>query len=132
MGEFITSEILTTTAFGLIIIASINLYYALMFQFKRNKVTPPGEIDISTFVWGIFWMLAAVWAQSFFYLLWDFDLIEKRDQYKLNLIPRGSFLVGSIYIFNSLELTKNSNFRFVIIASLLFSMLAVFVLSIFS
>lgn len=94
------NEMLVALSIGLLPISAMILYQSAYYQSRKNK-----DIDenTATFAWGIFLWAFGIFTTCVFYLSWDFDLISKATQYKLSVIPRCSFLVGSVFFYNGLN-----------------------------
>lgn len=115
-----SSELLVALSIGLLPISALNLWHALRYQYIRGNQ----QDEISSFVWGLLCWQIAIFMSCVLYLLWDFDIIYKSTQYKLSVMPRCFFLIGSIFFYNGLN--KNIDDRNIAIASVLTVVMIVF------
>jgi hypothetical protein len=94
-----SNELLVALSIGLLPISALNLWHAIRYQYYRRN----DEDEISSFVWGLLCWQIAIFMSCVLYLLWDFDIIYKSTQYKLSVMPRCFFLIGSIFFYQGLN-----------------------------
>jgi hypothetical protein len=110
------NDMLVASSIGLLPISAMILFQAAQYQFSKNKKI---DENTATFAWGIFLWSFGIFSSCIFYLLWDFDIITKAVQYKLSVIPRFTFLIGSIFFYNGLNRQSNDNHLFAFFVILL-------------
>lgn len=126
------NELLSAFSFGLVIISTVLSYYCVRFQILRTNFdgNPDVDIDISAMVWGILFLVIGINIQSWLYLLWDFDVINKATQYKLSILPRSSLFIGLCFFFRALEVARDEKFRFIFLSAVIMTMIIIYVIGV--
>lgn len=120
-----SNELLVALSIGLLPISAVNLYQAGRYQYYRNRDKDQSS-ELGSFVWGLFFWQIAIFMSCVLYLLWDFDIIYKSTQYKLSVMPRCFFLIGSIFFYQGLNRSGHENQKNLMIGSIILVILAVF------
>lgn len=115
------NEMLVALSVALLPISALNLWRAIRYQYYRNSST-----EINDFVWGLLFWQIAIFMSCVLYLLWDFDIIYKSTQYKLSVMPRCFFLIGSLFFYKGLSNQNEENTRYMIMAMIIMVLMFVF------
>lgn len=116
-----SNDLLVALSIGLLPISLLNLWQAFQYQLQSRRQP---NTEISEFVWGLLFWQIAIFMSCVLYLLWDFDLIYKSTQYKLSVMPRSFFLIGSIFFYHGLN--KNMQDRSLAVAMIILIIMVVF------
>lgn len=115
-----SNELLMSLSVGLLPISALNLWQAARYQYYRRRDT---SNEVNDFVWGLLFWQVAIFVSCVLYLLWDFDVITKSVQYKLSVMPRCFFLIGSIFFYKGLNLGGEEDHHLVTVTVLLVIMI---------
>lgn len=117
-----SNELLMALSVGLLPISAVNLWQAARYHYYRRH---DSKNELNDFVSGLLFWQIAIFISCILYLLWDFDVITKAMQYKLSLMPRCFFLIGSLFFYKGLNLGGNSqDYHLIVVTILLVIMLA--------